>query len=99
MANHCSHGINSRVVSLDARPDPIAIDPARTAVIVVDMQNDFGAKGGLFDRAGIDIAGIQKVIAPTAQALASARKAGVKIIYLKTLNLSPFVEGQSDQNT
>ena len=42
-----------------------------------------GAKGGLFDRAGIDISGIQKVIAPTAHVLASARNAGVKIIYLK----------------
>lgn len=54
----------SRVVSLDAKPEPIAIDTASTAVIVVDMQNDFGSKGGLFDRAGIDISGIQKVIAP-----------------------------------
>lgn len=73
----------SRVVSLDARPEPIAIDTASTAVIVVDMQNDFGAKGGLLDRAGIDISGIQKAIAPTAKVLASARHAGVKIIYLK----------------
>ncbi len=83
MANHLSHDPKSRVVSLDARPEPLAIDTARTAVIVVDMQNDFGAKGGVFDRAGIDISGIQKVIAPTAHVLASARNAGVKIIYLK----------------
>ena len=26
---------------------------ARTAALVVDMQNDFGANGGMFDRAGI----------------------------------------------
>jgi ureidoacrylate peracid hydrolase len=52
-------------------------------VIVVDMQNDFGAKGGMFDRAGIDISGIQKAVGPTAKVLAAARKAGVKIIYLK----------------
>ena len=83
MANHLSHDTKSRIVRLDARPEPIAIDPACTAVLVVDMQNDFGAKGGLFDRAGIDISGIQKVIAPTAHVLASARNAGVKIIYLK----------------
>ena len=83
MANHLSHNTKSRIVRLDARPEPIAIDTARTAVIIVDMQNDFGAKGGLFDRAGIDISGIQQVIAPTAHVLASARNAGVKIIYLK----------------
>src|SRR5262249_7281430 len=60
-----------------------AIDTARTAVIVVDMQNDFGAKGGMLDRAGIDISGIQKVIAPISKVLVSARQAGIKIIYLK----------------
>lgn len=83
MANHLSHDTKSRVVSLDAKPEPIAINTASTAVIVVDMQNDFGAKGGLFDGAGIDISGIQKVIGPTSQVLASARKVDVKIIYLK----------------
>jgi ureidoacrylate peracid hydrolase len=72
-----------RVVRIDAKPGPIPIDTAKTAVVVVDMQNDFGAKGGMFDRAGIDISGIQNVVGPTARVLASARAAGVKIIYLK----------------
>ncbi|HET9419126.1 MAG TPA: cysteine hydrolase [Chthoniobacterales bacterium] len=70
-------------VTLDAKPEPIAIDPARTAVIVVDMENDFAAKDGMFDRAGADISGAQKAIAPTAKALAAARQAGLKIVYLK----------------
>jgi ureidoacrylate peracid hydrolase len=70
-------------VMLDAKPEPIAIDPAHTAVIVVDMENDFAAKGGMLDRAGVDISGAQKAIAPTAKALATARQAGMKIIYLK----------------
>jgi len=71
------------LVTLDAKPEPIAIDPARTAVIVVDMENDFVAKGGMFDRAGADISGAQKAIGPTAKVLAAARQAGLKIIYLK----------------
>src|SRR5438876_654134 len=70
-------------VMLDAKPEPIAIDPAHAAVIVVDMENDFAAKGGMFDRAGADISGAQKAIAPTAKVLAAARQAGIKIIYLK----------------
>ena len=70
-------------VTLEAKPEPIAIDSARTAVIVVDMENDFAAKGGMFDRAGADISGAQKAIAPTARVLMSARAAGMKIIYLK----------------
>ena len=71
------------MVTVHAKPEPIAIDTARTAVIVVDMENDFAAKGGMFDRAGVDISGAQKAIAPTAKVLAAARQAGLKIIYLK----------------
>ena len=73
----------TQIMTLEAKPEPIAIDPAKTAVIVVDMQNDFGSKGGMFDRAGIDISGIQRAVAPTARVLAAARRMGIKIIYLK----------------
>ena len=70
-------------VTIDAKPEPMSIDPARTAVIVVDMQNDFGAEGGMFARAGIDIAPIRKAIEPTKAVLTAARGAGVKVVYLK----------------
>ena len=71
------------LVTLDAKPEPIALNPVHTAVIVVDMENDFAAKGGMFDRAGADISGAQKAIGPTAKVLATARQTGMKIIYLK----------------
>lgn len=71
-----------RRITLNAKPEPIAIDTATTAVIVIDMQNDFGTQGGLFDRAGLDISMIQKAVAPTAQVLAAARNAGITVIYL-----------------
>ena len=73
----------SRILTIDAKPEPIAIDTAKTAVIIVDMQNDFGTKDGMFDRAGIDISKIQATVAPTARVLATARKEGIKIVYLK----------------
>lgn len=76
-------GAKGEMVNIDAKPEPISIDLIRSAVIVVDMENDFAAKGGMFDRAGIDISGAQKAIAPTAKVLAAARQAGLKIIYLK----------------
>jgi hypothetical protein len=44
-------GAKNRVVRLDAKLEPIA---ASTAVIAVDVQNDFGAKAGMFNRAGIE---------------------------------------------
>jgi ureidoacrylate peracid hydrolase len=72
-----------RKILINAKPGPITVDITNTAVIVVDMQNDFGAKTGMFDRMGINISVIQKVVAPIASVLAIARKAGIKIIYLK----------------
>lgn len=71
------------MLTIDARPRSLVLDPAATAVIVVDMQNDFGAERGMFHRAGIPISGIQAAVAPTAQALAAARRAGIQIVYLK----------------
>jgi nicotinamidase-related amidase len=83
MAENLVHHAKSQVITLAAQPEPVTIELAKTAVIVVDMQNDFGAAGGMFDRAGIDISLIQKAIGPTAKVLASARQAGIKIVYLK----------------
>ena len=78
-----SSAAKSDVVTVDAKPEPVAIIPKNTAVIVVDMENDFATKGGMFDRAGVDISGAQKVIAPTVKVLAAARAMGMKIIYLR----------------
>jgi len=68
---------------LDAQSGTITIDAAMTAIIVVDMQNDFATEGGMFHRAGIDVSGIQKAVAPTVRVTEAARTAGIKIIYLK----------------
>ena len=72
-----------RIVSVEAEPEPISIDIGRTAALVVDMQNDFGAKGGMFDRAGIDISITRAIVEPTAKALDSMRRVGIDVIYLK----------------
>jgi ureidoacrylate peracid hydrolase len=72
-----------RIVTIDARPQAVALDLAKTMVLVVDMQNDFGSKGGMFERAGIDISGIQQAVVQTAGVLNLARAAGIRIVYLK----------------
>src|SRR5437868_193299 len=75
--------MNSRLITVDAKPERVEIDTATTAVIVVDMQNDFAAKGGMIDRAGLDISSIQRAIGRIATVVAAARDASIKIIYLK----------------
>jgi ureidoacrylate peracid hydrolase len=74
---------NGRLVRIDTQGEPIHIDIAKTAVIVVDMQNDFAAKGGMLDRVGIPITMIQQVLPATARVLAAARRADIPVIYLK----------------
>jgi ureidoacrylate peracid hydrolase len=75
--------ITERVVVIEAQPASLQIDLTRTAVLVIDMQNDFGAKGGMCDQAGIDISMIQRAVPPTARVLAAARHVGIPIVYLK----------------
>ena len=74
---------NVATIALHARPNPFALKPSTSAVLVVDMQNDFGAEGGMFARAGIDISMIRRAVAPTASVLAAARRFGMPIVYLK----------------
>lgn len=70
-------------LSVPARPGPFPLDVQCCAIVVVDMQNDFGSSGGAFDRVGIDISMIRRAVAQTARVLAVARRSGVPIFYLK----------------
>jgi ureidoacrylate peracid hydrolase len=71
-----------KIVSVPARPELVDIDLTRTAVIVVDMQNAFASKGGMFDLVGQDISAARGVIERVKMVTDGARLAGVKVIYL-----------------
>ncbi len=71
------------MITLMTRPEPVAIAPAKTAIIVVDMQNASVSKGGMFDLAGFDISGAAAAIETNRRLLPVCRKAGVKVIYLQ----------------
>jgi nicotinamidase-related amidase len=59
------------------------VDPAHSALLVVDMQRDFCHPGGAFDRLGVDISMYPPVIPRIAQLVAGARAAGVQVIYIQ----------------
>jgi ureidoacrylate peracid hydrolase len=68
---------------LPARPEPIRINPAQTALVVVDMQNAYASPGGYIDIAGFDVSGARATIAKTQQVLDAARAAGVLVIFFQ----------------
>ncbi|MBI2150092.1 MAG: isochorismatase family protein [Acidobacteria bacterium] len=71
------------MAALIAKPAPIDIDFGRTAIVVVDMQNAFASKGGMFDLAGFDISGAAKTIEINRRLLDAVRGAGVHVVYLQ----------------
>ena len=73
----------SKVLQVPARPGSFRLDPNATAVVVVDMQNDFAAPGGMFDRANIDITGVQSIVPNVRAVLDAARGAEILVVYLK----------------
>jgi ureidoacrylate peracid hydrolase len=72
-----------RAIAIDAKPEAVTIDTRTTAAIVVDMQNDFCTKGGMFDRAGIDVSRARAAVRRAAAVLEAIRKAGISVVYLK----------------
>jgi ureidoacrylate peracid hydrolase len=90
--------VQSRHITIDAKPEPITVDVAHAAVIVVDMQNDFCSHGGLLHRAGVNIFTVQKAIEPTQKVLGTARDAGMKIVYLK-MGFRPDLSNLGEPNS
>jgi ureidoacrylate peracid hydrolase len=71
-----------KIVRLNAEPEPVEVDLNRTAVIVVDMQNAFVSKGGMFDLAGKDLSSSLKIIEPIQRMTSKARQKRVRVIYI-----------------
>jgi ureidoacrylate peracid hydrolase len=70
-------------VNFNARPEAIEIDLESTAVVVVDMQNAFAAKGGVFDLVGIDISPAAGIIHTIKGILKETRERRINVVYLK----------------
>ena len=80
---------------LKAEPKDCTIDLARTAMIVVDMQNDFCHRDGWLASIGVDVAPARAPIAPLVRLLPALRAADLPIVWVNwgnrpdRMNLSP----------
>jgi nicotinamidase-related amidase len=68
---------------VQAQPAAFAFDPARTALLVIDMQRDFVEPGGFGETLGNDVSLLRAVIPPLRRVLAATRTAGVSVIHTR----------------
>ena len=86
---------------------PVHIDPFaparwelvrdRTALVVIDPQNDFLHEGGWYAQQGIDISLMRRIVEPTKKLVAEARRCGVPVVwtrhgYADAAEAGPFLE-------
>ncbi|WP_118134426.1 isochorismatase family protein [Oceanicella sp. SM1341] len=68
---------------LPSRPEPLLMDPAETAIVVVDMQNAYASPGGYLDHAGLVSATTPGVIENCVRVIEAGRAAGMTILYFQ----------------
>jgi nicotinamidase-related amidase len=69
------------MIRIDAKPFEFMLDPAATALVMIDMQRDFIEPGGFGASLGNDVARLQAIVPGAQQLLALARRAGWTIVH------------------
>jgi nicotinamidase-related amidase len=68
---------------VDAEPEPIAIDPGATALVIIDMQRDFLEPGGFGETLGNDVSLLHAAVGPCQALLATARRLGMLVVHTR----------------
>jgi nicotinamidase-related amidase len=70
-------------IVVDAEPQALTIDPARTAVVIIDMQRDFLEPGGFGEALGNDVSRLGAAVKPCMALLETARKKRMLVIHTR----------------
>jgi nicotinamidase-related amidase len=73
----------SGLATVDAEPEAITIDPAKTAVVIIDMQRDFLEPGGFGESLGNDVSLLKRAVEPCQALLGTARRIGMLVIHTR----------------
>lgn len=85
----------TQALSVSALPQNVVLDINRTALLIIDMQNDFCHPQGWLASIGVDVSAACVPVKPLQALLPAARSQGVPVIWLNwgnrpdKLNLSP----------
>lgn len=91
------------MIEIEAEPYTFALDPARVALLIIDMQRDFLEPGGFGEMLGNDVSQLRQAIEPNRRLLAAWRRAALPVMHtreghradLSDLPLSKRVRGRS----
>jgi nicotinamidase-related amidase len=71
------------MTTIAAEPQPITVDLARAALVIIDMQRDFLEPGGFGETLGNDISLLKAAVGPCEATLAAARAAGMLVVHTR----------------
>lgn len=71
-----------RPLTVRAAPQEVTFDLERTALVIIDMQNDFCAKDGWVDHLGVDYTPDRAPIEPLRRLIPKLRKAGAHVVWV-----------------
>jgi nicotinamidase-related amidase len=71
------------MISVEAEPYEFDFDPARTALVIIDMQRDFLEPGGFGEMLGNDVSQLRRTIEPNQKLLAAWRAASLQVIHTR----------------
>jgi nicotinamidase-related amidase len=74
---------DAQALRVAAEPYPFDFVPARTALVIIDMQRDFLEPGGFGAMLGNDVGQLRGTIAPNRRLLAAWREAGLLAIHTR----------------
>ena len=71
------------VATIEAEPYNFELEPAKTALVIIDMQRDFLEPGGFGESLGNDVSLLRRTIEPLKSLLAAARASGLMVIHTR----------------
>src|SRR2546423_12463581 len=71
------------LVVISAEPEPIKLDWASTALVIIDMQRDFMEPGGFGETLGNDVSQLARAVKPIGAMLAAARDTGMLVVHTR----------------
>jgi nicotinamidase-related amidase len=71
------------IATIIAEPEPVELDLASTALVIIDMQRDFMEPGGFGETLGNDVSRLGPAVKPIANVLARARETGMLVIHTR----------------